>query len=46
MSDDIERTGTGSLSLLNYRRFADLQIDFDPELTVLVASNGGGKSLP
>ncbi len=44
MSDDVERTGTESLSLLNYRKFADLRVDFDPELTVLVASNGGGKT--
>jgi ABC-type cobalamin/Fe3+-siderophores transport system ATPase subunit len=32
------------LRLVNYRRFEDLTVDFDPELTVLVAPNGGGKT--
>lgn len=32
------------LTLTNFRRFASLDIDFHPELTVLVAPNGQGKS--
>lgn len=32
------------LTLCNYRCFESLQIDFHPELTVLVAPNGGGKT--
>ncbi|HEL3840454.1 TPA: AAA family ATPase [Stenotrophomonas maltophilia] len=32
------------LHLTNYRGFADLAISFDPSLTVLVASNGQGKT--
>ncbi|MDR9754112.1 AAA family ATPase [Pseudomonas sp. SZMC_28357] len=32
------------LSLKNYRRFAELEIDFDPELTVIAARNGQGKT--
>jgi len=33
-----------SVGLKNYRRFASLEIDFHPQLTVLVAPNGAGKS--
>lgn len=33
-----------SLTLENYRLFDSLLIDFHPELTVFVASNGGGKT--
>ncbi|HBN8410741.1 TPA: AAA family ATPase [Pseudomonas aeruginosa] len=33
-----------SLRLQNYRRFADFEIDFDPELTVIAARNGQGKT--
>lgn len=33
-----------SLTLENYRLFDSLRIDFHPELTVFVASNGGGKT--
>lgn len=32
------------LSLMNYRRFADFDIDFHPELTVIAARNGQGKT--
>lgn len=32
------------LTLTNFRRFAAFDIDFDPQLTVLVARNGAGKS--
>lgn len=32
------------LDLQNYRRFEDFSIDFDPELTVIVARNGQGKT--
>lgn len=32
------------LRLLNFRRFADLHLTFDPDLTVIVAGNGAGKS--
>lgn len=32
------------LTLTNFRRFASLDIDFHPELTVLVAPNGQGKT--
>lgn len=32
------------LQLTNYRRFADFTIEFEPQLTVLVARNGAGKS--
>lgn len=32
------------LRLTNYRCFADLEITFDPRLTVLVANNGQGKT--
>ncbi len=33
-----------SLHVKNFRCFSDLQIDFDPKLTVLVGVNGAGKS--
>ena len=33
-----------TLHLTNFRRFADFTIEFDPQLTVLVARNGAGKS--
>lgn len=39
-----EATRIEALRLVNYRRFEDLLVDFDPELTVLVAANGGGKT--
>lgn len=32
------------LRLTNFRRFSEFAIDFDPQLTVLVARNGSGKS--
>lgn len=32
------------LKLSHYRRFSDFRIDFDPQVTVLVARNGAGKS--
>lgn len=32
------------LQITNFRRFAKLEIDFDPQLTVLVARNGQGKT--
>jgi predicted ATPase len=32
------------LKLNNYRCFADIEIDFHPQLTVLVAPNGSGKT--
>lgn len=32
------------LQLINFRRFADFTIEFDEQLTVLVARNGAGKS--
>jgi predicted ATP-binding protein involved in virulence len=32
------------LELSNYRRFESLVCDFEPDLTVLVAENGGGKT--
>lgn len=32
------------LRVQNYRCFAEFEIDFDPHLTVLIASNGGGKT--
>lgn len=32
------------LSLTNFRRFSDFEINFDKQLTVLVARNGAGKS--
>lgn len=32
------------LRLRNFRKFADIEIDFDPKLTVLVSENGGGKT--
>ena len=32
------------LRLINYRCFTDLEISFDPGLTVLVANNGQGKT--
>jgi len=31
------------LRVQNYRCFGEFEIDFDPHLTVLIASNGGGK---
>lgn len=37
-------TRIDKLELKNYRSFADLSITFHPELTVLVAPNGGGKT--
>lgn len=33
-----------SLELTNFRRFATLHVDFHPNLTVLIAPNGGGKT--
>lgn len=33
-----------SISLKNYRCFENLTVEFDPQLTVLVAHNGAGKS--
>lgn len=33
-----------SLSLKNFRRFKNIDIDFHPELTVIVANNGQGKT--
>lgn len=33
-----------SLHLQHFRRFNDFQIEFDPQLTVLVARNGAGKT--
>jgi predicted ATP-binding protein involved in virulence len=33
-----------TLHLTNFRRFADFTIEFEPQLTVLVARNGAGKS--
>lgn len=33
-----------TLHLTNFRRFADFSFEFDPQLTVLVARNGAGKS--
>ena len=33
-----------TLKLTNYRRFIDFSIDFDEQLTVLVAKNGAGKT--
>lgn len=44
MSGAPEATRIETLRLLNYRRFEDTLIDFDPELTVLVSPNGGGKT--
>lgn len=41
---DANSTRIDSLRLVNYRRFADLSMDLDRELTVLVAANGGGKT--
>jgi predicted ATP-binding protein involved in virulence len=32
------------LTIKNYRCFSNLEIDFHPELTVIVAHNGGGKT--
>ena len=32
------------LKLTNFRRFSEFTIDFDPQVTVLVARNGSGKS--
>lgn len=42
--NEIRETRIHRLELLNFRAFADLTIEFDPRLTVLVAENGGGKS--
>jgi predicted ATP-binding protein involved in virulence len=33
-----------TLRLRNYRCFSEFEIDFDPGLTILIASNGGGKT--
>ena len=33
-----------SLTLKNFRRFSELSIDFHPELTIIVARNGQGKT--
>lgn len=32
------------LRVQNYRCFGEFEIDFDPHLTILIASNGGGKT--
>lgn len=39
-----QRTFLESLSLRNFRRFEHLEIEFEEDLTVLVAENGGGKT--
>lgn len=39
-----ERLNLQSLQVHNYRCFASLQVDFHPNLTVLVAANGAGKT--
>ena len=44
MSDQPPVTRINTLRLTNYRRFEDTILEFDPGLTVLVASNGGGKT--
>jgi len=44
MTSSDPRTYIENLKLKNYRLFDSLQIDFHPELTVLVAQNGGGKT--
>ncbi len=41
---DLPSTRLDSLHLRNFRRFADLRLELHPELTVLVAENGGGKT--
>lgn len=41
---DLPITQLDSMHLRNFRRFADLSIEFHPELTVIVAENGGGKT--
>lgn len=33
-----------TLKLTNFRRFADFEVTFDQQITVLVAKNGAGKS--
>jgi len=33
-----------SIDLKNYRCFDDLHVEFDPQMTVLVAPNGSGKT--
>lgn len=33
-----------TLRMQNYRCFGEFEIDFDPHLTILIASNGGGKT--
>lgn len=33
-----------NLRIENFRRFESLEIDFHPELTVIIAQNGQGKS--
>lgn len=37
-------THVEKIELTNFRRFEHLSVDFHPELTVLVAANGGGKT--
>ena len=32
------------LSLHNFRQFESIELDFDEQLTVLIAENGGGKT--
>jgi predicted ATP-binding protein involved in virulence len=44
MTDQRHLTRLESLRLLNYRRFEDIHLELHPELTVLVAANGGGKT--
>lgn len=39
-----ERTALLELQLKNYRRFENMDLSFEPDLTVLVAESGGGKT--
>jgi predicted ATP-binding protein involved in virulence len=44
MSEVSQATRIEALRLTSYRRFENLEVAFDPDLTVLVSSNGGGKT--
>jgi predicted ATP-binding protein involved in virulence len=44
MSDPLPSIRINSLKLQNFRCFREIGITFDPQLTVIVAPNGGGKT--
>jgi predicted ATP-binding protein involved in virulence len=44
MTNDMPPTRLDLIRLVNFRCFHDLKLEFDPNLTVIIAPNGGGKT--